>query len=328
MTALPPDAPGVHWRPLAPADDVAPLHALIRAGETADEAPFATSLDEVRAQVSDPELEPSADVLVGTLEDGRLICVAAVHVRREVATRRAATLYGTVHPDFRRRGLGTILLRWSEARARERLAEHDDGLPQALEAWAYAYWTDRRALFTAFGYRPIRYYEEMRRSLRDSIPAEPLRHGLRHEPWSRERDEQVRLAHNEAFADHWGSQPLTPDSWAHRFVGHPHFRADLSVCVLDGEEVAGYCLSYHSAEDVRVHGRLEGWLGQIGVRRPWRKQGLATYIICEVMRRMAGAGLDHAVLVVDSDNPTGAAGLYRRLGFVTSHRELRWAKDA
>ena len=32
-------------------------------------------------------------------------------------------------------------------------------------------------------------------------------------PWSDELDEAVRLAHNEAFADHWGSEPRTAQEW-------------------------------------------------------------------------------------------------------------------
>jgi len=327
MNALPPDTGHVRWRRPS-LDDADALHALIRASETADESPFLTALEEVRQVMSDPELDLAVDALTGSLEDGRLACFAAVQMRQQAVTRRAVNVLGTVHPDFRRLGLGTILLHWSEARARERLDQHADGLPRFLEAWSDERWHDRRALFGALGYRPVRFYEEMRRVLSEPIPEAPLGAGLKLEPWSEARDEAIRLAHNEAFADHWGSQPLTAENWTHRFVGHPHFRPDLSACVLDGAEVAGYCLGYHSAEDARVSGRWEGWLGQIGVRRPWRKRGLATAIICHAMNLMAAAGLEHAVLQVDSENPTGAAGLYRRLGFATVHREIRWAKEA
>ena len=33
-------------------------------------------------------------------------------------------------------------------------------------------------------------------------------------------------------------------------------------------------------------------------------------------------GLDHAALGVDTDNPTGAYGLYQRLGFLQRHRSV------
>ena len=156
MTALPPSTPDVHWRrPLA--TDIQPLHALIRASEVADEAPFASSLEEVRQYAADPDLDLASDVLLGGLEGGRLACFAAVQMRQQQVNRRAVALFGAVHPEFRRRGLGTIMLRWSEAHAREKLARHDDDLPHFLEAWFDERLRDRRALFTSFGYRPIRF---------------------------------------------------------------------------------------------------------------------------------------------------------------------------
>jgi mycothiol synthase len=317
---------GLTWRPLTH-DDAEALHALLRASEVADKSRFVTSLDEVRQLMADPELSLAVDSLGGVLPDGGLACFAAVQMRDLAVKRRAVNLFGSVHPEFRRRGLGSAILGWSEKRGVERFDDHRDDLPRFLEVWSDERSTDRRLLFTASGYGPIRYYEEMLRPLSVPIPAAELEGGLRFELWSPALDEAVRLAHNEAFADHWGSQPLGRESWVHRFVGSPYFRPDLSWSVMDGAEVAGYCLAYHSAEDARASGRMDGWLGQIGVRRPWRKRGIATAIICHVMSEMARAGLDHAVLQVDSDNPSGAAGLYRRLGFATEQREIRWAKE-
>jgi mycothiol synthase len=313
------------WRPLTPADDQA-LHALMRASEVADRVPYMSTLDEVRQRMADPEIELPIDSLGGFLRDGRLACFGAVKLRRHVVRRRAAVQAGTVHPELRRRGLGTLVLRWTEARGRERLADFDDDLPQALECWSDADAADRRALFSSMGYQPARYYDEMVRSLVQAVPAPRLAPGLRFVGWSAALDEAVRQAHNEAFADHWGSEPLTAQSWHNQFVGSPVFRADLSCVVLDGTQVAGYCLAYHAPADYEVSGKRDGWLGQIGVRRPWRKKGVATAIICRVMGAMAAIGLDRAILEVDSDNPSGAAGLYRRLGFTTERREIRWAK--
>ncbi len=325
--ASPPPREGIRWRALG-LDDAAALHALVRAAEVADASHFVTSVEEVRQQLADPEIDPATDSLAAQTEDGRLLCAAGVFVRDEVVERRAANLFGVVHPEHRRQGLGAAILRWSEERARERLAAYQDDLPRFFEVWSEERLADRRALFTAAGYEPVRYYEEMRRPLSEPIPAADLPPGLRFERWSRERDEALRLAHNEAFSDHWGSQPHTPATWAARYVGSPYFRPDLTYVALDGDEIAGYCLSYHSPDDARATGKLDGWLGQIGVRRRWRKRGVATAVICHVMREMAASGLEYGMLQVDSANPTGAAGLYRRLGFATEQREIRWAKPA
>jgi hypothetical protein len=36
------------------------------------------------------------------------------------------------------------------------------------------------------------------------------------------------------------------------------------------------------------------------------------------------AGFTHSMIGVDSENPTGAAGLYKRLGFETLYQTVAW----
>ena len=67
-------------------------------------------------------------------------------------------------------------------------------------------------------------------------------------PWSTELDEQVRLAHNEAFADHWGSEPRTAQEWAQ---GRSMFAPTWSFAAIDEAtgEVAGYLMSARYEQD-------------------------------------------------------------------------------
>jgi ribosomal protein S18 acetylase RimI-like enzyme len=168
----------------------------------------------------------------------------------------------------------------------------------------------------------------MRRPLSEPIPDAPLAAGLRFMLWAPDTDELFRQSHNDAFRDHWGSEPLPPDMWRHHVSGSQHFRPDLSWGVFEGDDLVGYCTGYHAPEDAQATGRLEGWLGQIGVRRAWRGKGVASAVMCHVMRAMAEAGMDDACLDVDSENPSGAVGLYTRLGFQRVERWIRWAKAA
>lgn len=324
---LPEPVLGVAWRALRQ-DDAEALHTLVRNSQRVDATPFISSLEEIRQQMTDPQDDLSADSVAGVLPDGTLAAYGTVHMRSLATRRRAAHQDGTVRPDLRRRGLGTAVMRWTEARARERLAGFADGLPRVLEAWSNQRWEGHRALFGAQGYRPIRYYDDMRRPLAEPIPEAALPTGLHFELWTPELDEAFRQAHNESFVDHWGSEPLSAEAWGHQFIGSPYFRPDLTHGVFEGVELVGYCMSYHSPDDTQVTGRAEGWLGQIGVRRAWRSRGVATSVMCHVMRAMSAAGLDYASLDVDSENPSGAVGLYTRLGFRTDERWVRWAKPA
>ena len=75
-----------------------------------------------------------------------------------------------------------------------------------------------------------------------------------------------------------------------------------------------------------VAGDTGGWIAQVGVV-PAARQGVATRLIVEVLRRMREAGETRAVFDVNVNNP-GAIGLYERLGFARAGRRARYARTA
>jgi mycothiol synthase len=62
---------------------------------------------------------------------------------------------------------------------------------------------------------------------------------------------------------------------------------------------------------------VEAWVNTVGTRRGWRGKGVASWLLTDALRRIAAAddGFERAILGVDSENPTGALRVYRRLGF-------------
>jgi ribosomal protein S18 acetylase RimI-like enzyme len=68
----------------------------------------------------------------------------------------------------------------------------------------------------------------------------------------------------------------------------------------------------------------EGFTDLLGVRRAWRGRGLASALLAEAMRRFKAGGMAHAGLGVDTENPTGALGLYTRMGYTPTIRNLAW----
>jgi ribosomal protein S18 acetylase RimI-like enzyme len=65
----------------------------------------------------------------------------------------------------------------------------------------------------------------------------------------------------------------------------------------------------------------------LGTVPRWRRRGLASALIVESMRRFRDAGLSHAALGVDAENPTGALGISTRLGFTEVNRAVALAKE-
>ncbi len=162
---------------------------------------------------------------------------------------------GRVHADWRRRGLGSALIGWAADRSRERLALAGDDLPVAIEANAYEADLGAVAAFESAGFRVVRYWIEMTRELAEPVVDAPLADGLVMEPWSAQRDEDVRRVHNRAFVDHWGSEPLTAERWRRWLSGHESFLPDASFVVRAGADVVAYAMSFSYPEEWEELGR-------------------------------------------------------------------------
>ncbi len=314
--------PDATWRPLTLED----VDAFVRLEEAARVADGGTEVmtDEIaRHLLTDPKCPVATNTLALALPDGSLAGSISVHERLQGLASRRIFLWGSTRPDLRGRGIGSAMLEWAIARGDEILAGQPANLERLVEAFKEERLADVVALHEAAGFRPARWYFDMRRDLREPIPAEATPAPIRIEGYEADLGERVRQAHNDAFADHWGSEPLTPEIWDREFVGDPHFRGDLSFVAWDGGEIAGYSVNYVAEADWEATGIREGWVGQLGVRRPWRRRGLATSLLVRSMRAFRDAGMDAATLGVDAENPTGALGVYERVGFRPVRRSVR-----
>ena len=179
-------------------------------------------------------------------------------------------LAGAVVPAMRGRGLGTELVDWQVGHGRTVAGRRKSGVPGWLELSASDGDTDRTDLFSTFGFTPLRYFPEMRRPLASPVAAPVVPSGLALVPYTRERDDATRAAHNEAFRDHFAATEFDAETWRSWVTGDHSFRGDLSFLVLDGDEIAGYALNYLYPHEWEALGFREGWTHQLGVRRAWR----------------------------------------------------------
>ena len=81
-------------------------------------------------------------------------------------------------------------------------------------------------------------------------------------------------ARNDAFRDHWGSLPSTPERWA-QFVDGPFLRPDLSTLALIDGRVVAFCLASVNEEDWEALGAPNTYIDLIGVVRDQRGRRLA-----------------------------------------------------
>ena len=141
----------------------------------------------------------------------------------------------------------------------------------------------------------------------DAPPPEPVwpeRVELR--PYTSDLLQAVFEADDEAFQDHWGHVSNNFELWQMFTVKRDGFDPSLWFLAYEGDEIAGFALcSYEQGE---------AWVGELGVRRPWRRIGLGLAFLHHAFGEFYRRGERRVVLNVDSQNLTGATRLYTRAG--------------
>ncbi|WP_087484623.1 GNAT family N-acetyltransferase [Brachybacterium massiliense] len=325
MTSLdtaPTDLPTTRT-PLA-LEDVPALTALLNRVDAAEQHGEPAEEPSIREWLTMPGLDLERDTLA-VREGEQLIgfAVVDVHTSLDRDGRVRCQLMGAVDPARRRRGLGGALFDWAEDRAAQLAAErHPAGIPAIFRAGGgrdpeqeiageipLVGGADVRPLLTQRGYERARSWLVMRRELPGA--ALPSNECEQVQVIAPEDDhvEATRLAHLAAFADHWGSAPVSPERWSRWWSAHTA-RRELSSIALDAD---GTVLAYVITSEDKP-GMLH--IALVGTRPEARGRGLARAVIARTLAAAAEAGYSHAELEVDAESLTGATRLYDALGFV------------
>jgi ribosomal protein S18 acetylase RimI-like enzyme len=298
-------------------DDAAALTALVNRIEEHIGGHHYATVDETRVRAASLLHHPTIDSRMVFDRDGVLL--AAAFAATPPAGGFRADMLGGVVPAWRGRGLGRDLLDWQLRRG---AGIHDAMAPDRewhLHFGASTDDTDALRLYRRFGLTAIRYWFEMVAPT-VGVPDPAAPHGVDIVDYAPGREIELYQAHEETFADHWGHQDHGAEAWLARSVRSGRFLPELSRFALAGEAIAGYVLAYRSA----LPGR--GYIGQVGVRRPWRRRGVAGAMLVRVLGAYADAGFGTVSLGVDAQNPTGAVGVYERVGFTVESRGVTYLR--
>ena len=239
------------------------------------------------------QLELSRDIWLVEL-DGRLAGYGALF------TKRHAFADICVHPDAWNHGVGSHLVELVETDARRRgIGLLRNGVLD----------NDRRAhaLLHARGYRIVRHFYRMAIELDAPPPAPEWPEGLRSSVYDSREVRAFHAALEEAFEDEWDHEPESFDDWRRRRLEAPNVDPTLWFAVKDGEEIAATAVCDRDRFGM-------GWVGAIGVRKPWRRRGLGLALLRHCFVELYGRGQRVIGLGVDAENPTGATRLYERAG--------------
>lgn len=305
----------------ATADDLERICALTNRSEAHDGVPRVLTIAELRDELDDDTVVLATDVRLASVAGQLAGYVYTFHLPSDIRLERCY-VFGEVDPDFRGRGVGRTMMAWGVQRATEQLRTSINGLPKYIRVDAYDFIEAAHRLFARCGFTAVRWFEELLRPLTD-LPDRISIDGIEFRPWPDDRDEECRVVKNAAFEDHWGSTPTSAEKWD-QIVRGAVGRPDLSFVAVerDTDRIVAVCVNHRYESDDELVGRRDGWIDTLGTSAHWRGKGLASALIIESLHAFAAAGLTHASIAVDGDNPTGAARLYRSLGFEQRQRTI------
>ncbi|HKP54681.1 MAG TPA: GNAT family N-acetyltransferase [Chloroflexia bacterium] len=310
--------------------DIPGLVVVANASNEADGVEHHTSEEELASSFAMPFSDPPTQVIVAEGQDGRFAGYGRIlSIDDEAGSERIYQFTIRVDPDARGKGLDEALAGRLMAMARAHNQEPDRapiGKVSVLSMTRVEN-TRMKALFETMGLRDLRHAWVMERPLGEPLSEPYAVDGVTLRAYRRPEDNIVaHEAYNNSFIDHFEYHALPLEFWNYQ-MDRPEVRPDLSwLAEADGEpgKIAGFCICEIKDSDNRLTGRKEGWIGLLGTVRGWRGKGLGRSLLLQGLRSLKDAGMETALLGVDSESLTGANRLYESVGFTVRHHEVMY----
>jgi mycothiol synthase len=321
-----PAIPGLAFRRFRGPTDYPVMVAILDACNAADGLDFINTVEEVAHVFGHLwNCDPAQDMLFAEVE-GETIAFSRVWWVEEGTGERLYKSLGFVRPEWRRRGLGAAMLAYNERRLRSIAGEHPASIRKVYRVWATDGEEGALALFAAAGYEPVRHFVLMTRPIDLPLPDAPLPAGLAVRPVEPGHVRAIWEAMWEARRDHWGYVEPGEEDYQ-RWTQGRLFAPALWKVAWDGEQVAGMVLNRLDEAQNERYGRRWGYTQDIFVRRPWRRRGLARSLLVQSIEMFRAMGMEETALGVDTQNPSGALGLYESVGYRAVQRHTFFNKE-
>lgn len=300
--------PTVVFRPFTE-DDIPAIVHIANESNRADGIDMDITEEMIRHQLRTPMIAPERDIRIVTLEDGTPVAmgVALLNPRTGAASGQISVL-----PDYRDQGIEENLIEQGDELIRTR-GEAEVAAEKPVYVNRPANEDDHTliARLQLAGYAEVRRFYIMHIDLDGPVDAPALPDGLALRPFDPETQAHaVHHAAEESFRDHWGHNEDRPfEEWYQRRIERPNFDPNLWFIAWDGDAVAGVSFCWTDDADESI-----GWVGTLGVRRPWRKRGLGMALLQHSFAGFQQRGVDAVRLGVDAASKTNAVALYERAG--------------
>lgn len=302
---------GYTVRPATPGDIQAAVD-LINACYIAETGSPVVTVEEMQTEWDSPGFDLETDAICVFTPNGVLAGYSEYWNVQEPKVR--PYLFSRTHPDHTGQGIGTGLLHVGFTRAEADLDLTPANARFVLRSGTNTVNQAARQLLENEGFDVLRYFWHMGIEMDAAPPTPQWPEGItiRSLPPTPTDDKYRRVfeATEEAFQDHWGHLPIAFEQWLHWVTSNPDHDPTLFFMAMDGDEIAGVSLCQpKTTEDPN-----RGWVDDLGVRRPWRRQGIALALLLHTFGEFWRRGTRKVGLAVDAASLTGATRLYEKAG--------------
>jgi mycothiol synthase len=276
------------------------------------------SEDEIHRWFMQPELDVGSDVFVGE-EAGQPAAYSDVS---NIGNAFEQYWIDVRLPPRASTEVGAAVLSAAERRASEMAASAPEAKPGRLVAGVWSANERLGGVLERAGFRLYRHSFRMVIDLaaEPAAPSSPAGSAIRTFRTGEER--AVFEAVDEAFRDSHDHVPGVFEEWQHWTFGRDDFDPSLWWLALDGDDIAGFCLCRPHETETDM-----GWVSSLGVRRPWRRRGIARALLLTSFHEFRRRGFARVGLGVDADSKTGANLLYESAGMRPVRRYDLYEKE-
>ena len=279
-------------------DDFEPLLDLFNRHQLAAFGEADATADEFRTWLTTPYVTVADDIRV-LEDDGRIVGYADVDPTREKPPQWWCDV--KLDPDVDAQEVLPLLVGWLDERAAAQGGR--------LRVWSSD--TDARVTdaFRALRFEPIRHSFRMEIDLDGETRPPAWPDGIETRTVRDGEHERVYDAVRDVWQDTNDPMDETFAEWAHWMMRQESFDPELWFLAVAGDELAGFSLCSRSTTDPDA-----GYVANLGVLRPWRRQGLGEALLLHSFEAFRRRGWTRGTLGVDASSKTGATRLYERVG--------------
>jgi len=222
-----------------------------------------------------------------------------------------------VHPQYKNQGIGSLLLKKIEERAKV-LAKGKDGGQKLMNQIPFTN-TAARNLVVDRGYQFSRLYERMKIEL-EGQPNQPLfPEGITIRSFQANYDEKLLFSiYDETFQDTWGYSKKESSTWISQKKGED-YDPSLWILAWKDSKPVGFLMSRIQEDGL--------FIDLLGVKREYRKLGIGKALLLHIFGLAYQRKQKTIILYVDSDSLTNANRLYQNVGMFPHSQTAIYLKE-